>query len=39
VFAAFLSSTFGKSVVKLDDFNYEELTKDKILFIKFYAPW
>lgn len=37
-FFAILPSIFGE-VVKMDDSNFAELTKDKIVFIKFYAPW
>ena len=35
---ALIPTIFGE-VVKLDDSNFKELTKDKIVFIKFYAPW
>jgi len=26
-------------LVKLDDSNFDEMTKDKVVFVKFFAPW
>ncbi len=33
------SSKKNSNVVNLTDDNYLDVTKDKILFVRFYAPW